>query len=488
MSNPTGLLNCPFCGNKPTMVEWTASAPEIRCDPCGIIMDGLRDEVIAAWNRRAQPEGKAITLLKDAARAWNNEASSELDATMERIESFLLGSSAQPEGEAPQASLLIGTAKRMRDLAAGKITGEIKQFEYSLAADRIEELEGVAEHLKAAPALIAVAGVHPRLVADLEAEFGATAAAATLSPLCEAVDVLRRAAQYFEDFYANAKVRGCASAYEHVRVLGLDARAALAAQQAAAPRTDLSKRIRAAATADVTLAQAKLLIGAAEEIERAQQAAAPGALPDQAQFEAQAKYQGATDFTLVHPDFARCNNGWGPATYRDPMTELAWRVWANKRLAPGAPADCSGTPSSCPDNEGYGCHCSAPGTPEAPKPTFPISDDEMAALRRFWECATDGEGYDVEKSMMQRLAEMGLVHRKSGAYYMATEFGLYVLGEYTMERAAQLDGGQEGSKVENVKSCWSCGRVYTNAQRANADGHCPHCSAEVVQDGSESNG
>ena len=68
--------------------------------------------------------------------------------------------------------------------------------------------------------------------------------AATLSPLCgaqhaesgkEAVDVLRRAAQYFEDFYANAKVRGCVSVYEHVRVLGLDARAALAAQQAAAP-------------------------------------------------------------------------------------------------------------------------------------------------------------------------------------------------------------------------------------------------------------
>ena len=88
---------------------------------------------------------------------------------------------------------------------------------------------------------------------------------------------------------------------------------------------------------------------------------------------------------------------------------------------------------------------SAPGTPEAPKPPFPISDDEMAALRRFWECATDGEGYDIDNSMMQRLAEMGLVQRKSGAYYMSTDFGLYVLGEYTIQRAAQLDGGQGGS-------------------------------------------
>lgn len=47
------LLPCPFCGAKPTMVEWTASAPEIRCDPCGIVMDGLRAEVIGAWNRRS---------------------------------------------------------------------------------------------------------------------------------------------------------------------------------------------------------------------------------------------------------------------------------------------------------------------------------------------------------------------------------------------------------------------------------------------------
>lgn len=89
---------------------------------------------------------------------------------------------------------------------------------------------------------------------------------------------------------------------------------------------------------------------------------------------------------------------------------------------------------------------SAPGTPEAPQPPFQVSDEEMAALRRFWECASDGEGYDVEKTMMQRLAEMGLVQRKSGAYYMVTEFGLYVLREYTIPRAAQLDGGQEGSK------------------------------------------
>lgn len=57
-----------------------------------------------------------------------------------------------------------------------------------------------------------------------------------------------------------------------------------------------------------------------------------------------------------------------------------------------------------------------------------LSADELAALRRFDECAQDGEGYDVPKEMMRRLAEIGVVRRRSGAYYEATDFGQLVLG------------------------------------------------------------
>lgn len=53
--------------------------------------------------------------------------------------------------------------------------------------------------------------------------------------------------------------------------------------------------------------------------------------------------------------------------------------------------------------------------------------NEMAALRRFNETCEDGEGYDVPKEMMQRLAGIGAVRRTSGSYYEATEFGMYVL-------------------------------------------------------------
>lgn len=56
-----------------------------------------------------------------------------------------------------------------------------------------------------------------------------------------------------------------------------------------------------------------------------------------------------------------------------------------------------------------------------------MNADEMAALRRFDETCQDGEGYDVPKTMMQRLAAIGVVRRTSGSYYETTEFGLRVL-------------------------------------------------------------
>lgn len=54
-------------------------------------------EHIDATERAA---AEVMTLLRDAARAWNNEAESELDAAMERIECFLLDQRAQPQPEA----------------------------------------------------------------------------------------------------------------------------------------------------------------------------------------------------------------------------------------------------------------------------------------------------------------------------------------------------------------------------------------------------
>ena len=58
-----------------------------------------------------------------------------------------------------------------------------------------------------------------------------------------------------------------------------------------------------------------------------------------------------------------------------------------------------------------------------------LNADELAALRRFDETCQDGEGYDVPKAMMQRLAAIGAVRRTSGSYYETTEFGTRVLDQ-----------------------------------------------------------
>jgi hypothetical protein len=81
-------------------------------------------------------------------------------------------------------------------------------------------------------------------------------------------------------------------------------------------------------------------------------------------------------------------------------------------------------------------------SPLAPLPVA-IADDEMAALRRFHECASDGEGYDVAKPMMKRLAEIGLVRRMTAAIYEHTDFGLAVLDEYVTPR---LESNRESGK------------------------------------------
>lgn len=57
-----------------------------------------------------------------------------------------------------------------------------------------------------------------------------------------------------------------------------------------------------------------------------------------------------------------------------------------------------------------------------------LNVEEMAALRRFNETCEDGEGYDVRKPMIQRLASIGAVRRTSGSYYEITDFGMHALG------------------------------------------------------------
>ena len=63
----------------------------------------------------------------------------------------------------------------------------------------------------------------------------------------------------------------------------------------------------------------------------------------------------------------------------------------------------------------------------AQEPVAWLTNDERKALERFTETCDDGEGYDVPKQMMQRLAQIGVVHHTSGGVYSTTEFGRWVI-------------------------------------------------------------
>lgn len=57
-----------------------------------------------------------------------------------------------------------------------------------------------------------------------------------------------------------------------------------------------------------------------------------------------------------------------------------------------------------------------------------LQPDDMAALRRFYECCEDSQPYDVPKDRMKRLAELGAVQWCGGARYSLTSFGSMALG------------------------------------------------------------
>ena len=77
-----------------------------------------------------------------------------------------------------------------------------------------------------------------------------------------------------------------------------------------------------------------------------------------------------------------------------------------------------------------------------------ITHDEAKAAIRFCETCDDGEGYDVPKQMMTRLAALKLVERKGGGYYQQTEL-LLDLRE-ALERKVANDAVKPRSEAESA--------------------------------------
>ncbi|SFE88039.1 hypothetical protein [Paracidovorax wautersii] len=63
-----------------------------------------------------------------------------------------------------------------------------------------------------------------------------------------------------------------------------------------------------------------------------------------------------------------------------------------------------------------------------------LSPEDMAALERLDETFSDGEGYDLPKSQMVRLADLGVVRHHSAGRYSITSFGRWVLGSRVLRK------------------------------------------------------
>lgn len=55
-----------------------------------------------------------------------------------------------------------------------------------------------------------------------------------------------------------------------------------------------------------------------------------------------------------------------------------------------------------------------------------LNADELAAFNRCVDCFDDGEGYDVPKPMMSRLAQIGVLRHVGKGVYETTEFGMHI--------------------------------------------------------------
>lgn len=63
------------------------------------------------------------------------------------------------------------------------------------------------------------------------------------------------------------------------------------------------------------------------------------------------------------------------------------------------------------------------GQPLPATPQVDMAVSEMEAFQRFCECVEDHESYDVDKDMMRRLADIGLVRSQGFGRYIATSYG-----------------------------------------------------------------
>ena len=95
------------------------------------------------------------------------------------------------------------------------------------------------------------------------------------------------------------------------------------------------------------------------------------------------------------------------------------------------------------------------------EPVAWMSEDERESFERFNETCEDGEGYDVPKTMMRRLAEIGVIHHTSRGIYGITKFGRLLVGNTTPPQRTWV--GLTNDEVNNFAAGCHLGKSVQGA-------------------------
>ncbi len=92
---------------------------------------------------------------------------------------------------------------------------------------------------------------------------------------------------------------------------------------------------------------------------------------------------------------------------------------------------------------------------DAPSPSAvqPLSEADQKDLERLDELFSDGEGWDLPKERMERLAELGVIRRRTGSLYSMTAFGLYCLRHligFPLETVAEFNDRQHQDMLKRA--------------------------------------
>jgi hypothetical protein len=111
-------------------------------------------------------------------------------------------------------------------------------------------------------------------------------------------------------------------------------------------------------------------------------------------------------------------SGWSAALSTLPQAAAATYQWCEQCGEGVIQGICRAKPA---------CAASKQAAAAAPL-SDPLQPQDLADLERLDDLFSDGEGWDLPKERMQRLAELGVIRRTTRDHYSITSFGRYCLG------------------------------------------------------------